>query len=194
MEADLALLIQQAMSRYHPVGTQTSRALAEVASLRRVGRHVHIEREQAQVQAEYIVLDGVLRAYVLNREGMDVSVNFYPGPAAVTPILMRSLDGTAFCNLEVLSEEATLLVFDQAGMRAQMERTADLSQFGYRVMMRDALQRLEREVVLLKSTGREKLAWFRQHFPNLENEIPHYHIASFLGMTPTSLSRIRGGG
>ena len=194
MESVLVPLIQEALSRYYPVGLQTCAALAKVASLQRFERHAHIEREQKQAQAEYLLLDGVLRAYVLDSEGMDVSLNFYLSPAAITPLLMRSLDGAAFFNLEVASEAATLLVFGKDDMRAQMERTHDLSQFGYRVMMRDAQQRMEREVVLLKSTGKEKLAWFRQHFPNLENEIPHYHIASFLGMTPTSLSRIRGGG
>jgi hypothetical protein len=77
-------------------------------------------------------------------------------------------------------------------MFEHMQNYEDLEQFGPKVMMIDAMQRIERELILLKSTGKEKLDWFRKRFPNLENSIQHYHIASYLGMTSTSLSRIRG--
>ncbi len=32
---------------------------------------------------------------------------------------------------------------------------------------------------------------FRKEYPGLENQIPQYHIASYLGITPIQLSRIR---
>jgi len=76
-------------------------------------------------------------------------------------------------------------------MEAKMQSNKDLETFGFKVMMQDAYKRAEREKILLTASGIEKLEWFRKSYPNLENEIPHYYIASFLGMTPTSLSRLR---
>jgi CRP-like cAMP-binding protein len=32
---------------------------------------------------------------------------------------------------------------------------------------------------------------FKKEYPSLENEIAQYHIASYLGITPIQLSRIR---
>jgi len=47
----------------------------------------------------------------------------------------------------------------------------------------------EIELVLLQADERYKI--FKEQFPGIENEIPQYHIASYLGITPTQLSRIR---
>lgn len=49
----------------------------------------------------------------------------------------------------------------------------------------------ELEIVLLNADKRYHL--FKTQFPNLEQLIPQYHIASYLGITPTQLSRIRRG-
>jgi CRP-like cAMP-binding protein len=47
----------------------------------------------------------------------------------------------------------------------------------------------EIELVLLDAAQRYQL--FRQQYPSLEQKIAQYHIARYLGVTPTQLSRIR---
>ena len=47
----------------------------------------------------------------------------------------------------------------------------------------------EIELVLLNASQRYKI--FQEQFPLLEQLIPQYHIASYLGVSPTQLSRIR---
>lgn len=47
----------------------------------------------------------------------------------------------------------------------------------------------ELEIVLLDADKRYEI--FQRDFPQLEQLIPQYHIASYLGITPTQLSRIR---
>ena len=44
---------------------------------------------------------------------------------------------------------------------------------------------------LITGDAMTKYKWFLKEYPNLLNRIPHYHIANFLGMTPTQMSRIR---
>jgi hypothetical protein len=41
--------------------------------------------------------------------------------------------------------------------------------------------------------ARQRYLLFQQRFPLLEQQIPQYHVASYLGITPTQLSRIRRG-
>ncbi|MFW5850920.1 MAG: Crp/Fnr family transcriptional regulator [Bacteroidota bacterium] len=49
----------------------------------------------------------------------------------------------------------------------------------------------QRGLMLMSLDATQKYAFFSQTFPGLEKRIPHYYIASYLGITPTQLSRIR---
>lgn len=49
-------------------------------------------------------------------------------------------------------------------------------------------------VVLRSSTPTEKYHWFQSRFPNIEGLAKKKDIASFLGMTPDTLSRVRKAG
>jgi hypothetical protein len=48
-----------------------------------------------------------------------------------------------------------------------------------------------RELQIILHTVEERYEFFKQAHPMLEHLIPQYHIASYLGITPTQLSRIR---
>jgi CRP-like cAMP-binding protein len=183
--------ICNALNPYHPISEETGQALSQFTEIKEYTEGEIIERENSTVLSEYVVIEGIVRAYIINSKGDDVTINFYTKGKAVTPGLMRSLNNIAFYNLQIMTKSTVLLAFNKNGMEAGMQNYDDLGRFGQIVIMQDAIQRIERELVLLKATGKEKLIWFRKRFPKLENEIQHYHIASFLGLTSTSLSRIR---
>jgi len=48
-----------------------------------------------------------------------------------------------------------------------------------------------RETQLIMLNASERYRAFREEYPGLEQRIPQYHIASYLGITPVQLSRIR---
>jgi len=49
----------------------------------------------------------------------------------------------------------------------------------------------KREYELLMNSAQERYLQFLEDYPNLEERLNNYHIASYLGITPESLSRIR---
>lgn len=183
--------IQEALSRYSPISVQTAAALSKVAVIRDFSENDLIEKENGKIMTEFILLEGIVRAFLSGAGGEDITINFYTAGQAITPTILRGINDKSIYNLEVISKSARILVFDNIRMENEMQHFPDLQQFGYRVIMHDSVRRVEREALLLKETARNKLLWFRQVFPGLENQIQHYYIASYLGITPTSLSRIR---
>jgi CRP-like cAMP-binding protein len=51
----------------------------------------------------------------------------------------------------------------------------------------------KRESELLLKNAQERYIQFLKDYPNLESRLNQYHIASYLGITPESLSRIKSG-
>lgn len=59
-------------------------------------------------------------------------------------------------------------------------------------VLRGALsQKADREWCLAALGGADRLAWFRETYPGLEDIFIHALIVSFLGITPVTLSRLR---
>jgi CRP-like cAMP-binding protein len=192
MNIQLTEDIRGALSAYYPISKETAKELSNHTDKRHVEVGHFVEKESQIVQSEFVVLEGIIRSFTIDSKGNDISTDFFQAGKAITPTLMRSLNDKAFYSLQVISKTATLLEFNKKGMFEGMGQFEDLQMFGYQAMMVSASHQAEKEVVMLRCNGREKLNWFRAQFPELEGEIPHYYIASYLGMTPTSLSRLRG--
>ena len=53
------------------------------------------------------------------------------------------------------------------------------------------VQKEQREIQLVLLDAAERYQIFRAEFPELEQLIPQYQVAAYLGVSPTQLSRIR---
>jgi muramidase (phage lysozyme) len=53
------------------------------------------------------------------------------------------------------------------------------------------MKKFEKELQLLTMTAAERYQLLQKQYPELQQLVPSYHIASYLGITPISLSRIR---
>ena len=53
------------------------------------------------------------------------------------------------------------------------------------------VQKEKREIELVTLEAKDRYRIFQEEHPQLEQLIPQYHIASYLGVSPTQLSRIR---
>ncbi len=49
----------------------------------------------------------------------------------------------------------------------------------------------KKEIELLKCSAEERYRHFLHDYPGISQRVPQYHIATYLGITPESLSRIR---
>jgi len=62
--------------------------------------------------------------------------------------------------------------------------------FGNVIVERELEYKTQKEILLTKN-AEERYMTFREMYPGLEKFISQYHIASYLGITSVSLSRIR---
>ena len=96
-------------------------------------------------------------------------------------------------NFQALTD-LKLATINAKAFREQIRHNAEIRDFANTVLKNELLQKMEKEIGLASLTAKERLLKFREQFPMLENLISHADIASYLGITNVSLSRLRKAG
>lgn len=135
-------------------------------------------------------LQGLFRYYYLDKKGNDYTKGFLPEGSPITSYSAMIQDRESHFSVEAL-EDSVLAVFSYGDWKQLLnqhpcwkELLIVLLEKGY-----CAKETREREFLLLDAE--EKYKTFIRTFPHIENRIKQHFIASYLGITPVALSRVR---
>lgn len=156
----------------------------------RLSKGAHVNRQGQPETDEYIVLDGRLASSICDQEGKEICVGFYLGPCVITPNIARTREGESLVSI-VATSDAALARMDSGVLSDLMLSSQPIRNWANGVMRRALNEKAGREWCLAALGGADRLMWFRQAFPGFEAKFPHSLIASFLGITPVTLSRLR---
>lgn len=141
-------------------------------------------------QFEYFVLDGVCRSFLLNQEGLPTTISFFMGGSIISPYVSRTEEGRSLVNLEALTD-LKLGVIKAVDFEQMMVENLEIREFGNQVLRNELKAKVAKEISLATRPSSERLQEMRRNFPSLENLVPHHTIATYLGITAISLSRLR---
>ena len=152
------------------------------------GDHLAVEGEYAQKLA--FVETGVLRAYYRSPKGEEFNKLFFTNPAIVGAYSSLITGQQNMINIQCLTD--CRLLQAPFGHILDLYETHPMVERLNRVIAEDFFVKKERrEMSLVMYDASERYTLFQQEYPDLENQIAQYHVASYLGITPTQLSRIR---
>jgi CRP-like cAMP-binding protein len=140
---------------------------------------------------EYILIEGVCRNFVYNPQGEEITIDFYQGKAILSPHITRTIHDKSILYFQALTS-LQMVVFDAQAFVNLMIENLEVRDFGNTVLKNELLHKVEKEIGLASLSAKERLFVFRKQYRMLENLVPHPHIASYLGITNISLSRLRG--
>lgn len=140
---------------------------------------------------EHIILDGRATSQITNPEGRAVCVGFHAGPCVVAPNVARTRNGTSLVSIDVIAD-ALVAQMNSRALTELMLASEQIREWANGILQQELAFKADREWCLAALGGADRLAWFRKDFPHLEGLFGHYLIASFLGVTPVTLSRLRG--
>lgn len=182
----------QALQAFHPVDSRLRLHLREVCHERVYPRHYHLLRPGQQANYAWFILEGSARAYYLHaQKGEEVTVWFWQQGDVLWALgsFCRGLPCRFYLQL---LEDCRLL----AVHRRDLEFLAS-SLAAYRQLERAIVEAYHTRVVRhfhdrTSLSVRERYGQLMQQNPRLFLEAPVKDIASFLGMYPDTLSRLRG--
>lgn len=142
-------------------------------------------------QFEYILLDGIVRTFLLNTEGEEITLSFFEHNTILPPYVTRAESGKSLLFCEPLTE-CIFAKFDAKEFETLMINNLEIRDFGNTVLRQELLSKVQKEIRMASWTAKARLEQFRKDFSMLENRVHHPIIASYLGITNVSLSRLRG--
>jgi CRP-like cAMP-binding protein len=137
-----------------------------------------------------LVVSGLVREYFVLPDGTERTKAFVQ-PGEVTGSLADLLSARPSRAFVVAQERSRLLVFDFDALRKQGERSAAWLGWYARSLERMFCGKADREYELLGMDADERYAAFAGRYPGLEARVAARHVASYLGITPVHLSRLR---
>lgn len=133
---------------------------------------------------------GVVRAFYRNNEGVEYNKHFFTknnmigGYSSLVTQLPSSINQQALTDCD-------LLVGNHRKLTDLLDKHQDLERLLRKIAEHYFVDKEKREVEIVLLEANKRYAIFQTEYPQLEQLIPQYHIASYLGITPTQLSRIR---
>jgi len=137
----------------------------------------------------YFIKKGIVRAYA-SREGNDIS--FWFGREGETVVSMKSYveDLPGYENIELL-EDCELYRLETKNLRKLFAEDIDIANWGRKFAEKELVKTEELIISRQFKTSLERYKDLMRDKPSLLRRVQLGHIASYLGITQVSLSRIR---
>ncbi len=186
--ASLASFVQKVI----PIGKEEIESFAHQARLRVFKKNEIFIREGEVCSSLLFIHQGLFRYFILH-EGKDLTKDFSvdqsnPFCTSFTSLMTKE---PSQIWIEAL-EDSVVWVWEIADVLSFFEYQPIWIRFAKAMTERLYFRKEKKELAFLKLSALERYEQFLRDFPGLIQRVPQYMIASYLGLTPESLSRIRG--
>jgi len=142
------------------------------------------------VHQQYFICSGCLRTYFIDKAGKEHTIQFAIKDWWISDYTAFFTTTTAIMTIDCI-QDATVYKISKEDMEGLYIEIPQLETF-FRKKMEGAFAGFQKRLIgSLSQSATERYTSFIHTYPNIEQSVKNYHIASYLGITTESLSRIR---
>ena len=150
----------------------------------------HFIREGQYARHVAFIESGFLRSYQIDYKGNEVTINFFESGSFCSSYYsfysrqpsLENIAAITDCTLRLITYEELMGLFD---------KNLEVNKMGRRLVEDVCIRKDLRIAKLLQLDAESRYLWFEQEYPNIMAVAQMRHIASYLGVQPETLSRIR---
>ncbi|MBL7932823.1 MAG: Crp/Fnr family transcriptional regulator [Bacteroidia bacterium] len=161
-----------------------------VVQFKKLRKRQYLVQEGEVVKYESYVIKGCLRAYQVTEKGQEHVVQFAIEDWWIGD-LYSFLTGTpATLNIDCL-EDCELLQITKESLEELYIKVPKFERM-FRILFQNAFVHSQKRLLsTIATSAQEHYTEFIKKYPNIDQRVPNHQIASYLGITAESLSRIR---
>lgn len=158
-------------------------------SVKKVPKNSFILKEGAVCQEMNFINSGMFRSYYL-KDGKEITTNFFFEGSLMADYNSFVSQKPSFEYLQA-AEDSELVYFSNANMQYYYEKYAMMQKFGRLIAEKIITNISRRQQDFLVLTPKERYLNLLEKRPKVLLNIPQVHVATYLGITPEYLSRLR---
>lgn len=186
---DTAVLLAQ-IRRYIPLDEVQEKYVAALFIPKRLRQGELIEQHGELTKYMIHVNTGCLMTYYTDKDGVDHVIQFAT-TGWWTGDLHSLTKGVPSISTTRALNESEVLLLPKVALDQLLDKYMIFERY-FRIIFQNSLITQQHRIIQSYSaTAEERYLYFREKYPSLEQFVPQKYIASYLGMTPEFLSKIR---
>ncbi|MDN4492543.1 Crp/Fnr family transcriptional regulator [Ureibacillus aquaedulcis] len=184
-------ILSKYMSDFTLINEDEQRAISESLQIDeyKKGKCLLRQGELSAVKC-YFVLKGCVRQFFIDESGKEVTSNFFTEEQAI-PIINEQTQGDLSKYSLVCVEDCILVVGDIVSEKTMFDKYPQLETMIRKMMEINLGEMQEQFGEFINSSPEERYESVLRKRPQLIDRVPQHQLASYLGITPESLSRIK---
>src|SRR5688572_15542162 len=141
-------------------------------------------------QYENFVNKGCLRAYTVDDDGQEHIAMFGLEGWWISDLYSFLTNTPATQHIDAL-EDSEVLSIEKSDLEKLYEQVPKFNRFFLKLLQNAFVAHQRRILASISQTAEEQYLEFVRRYPSIEQRVPQSQIASYLGLTPETISRIR---
>jgi CRP-like cAMP-binding protein len=182
-------LIDKIKTRLH-LRPEAEEFLYSISKVKTLPKGEVLIRQGQIVKKTFFVTSGCLRSYCIDKNGKEHTLQFAIKYWWISDYIAIHTDELATLTVECLTE-STVIEFNAKKLDGIHARFPEFESYQRHNLERHVVSLHKRILNQLQLSAAERYDLFLKQFPDIEQHTRNFHIASYLGITQQSLSRIR---
>ena len=172
------------------LSSEAEEYLFSISKEKTVSKGQVLIRQGQTVKKIFFVTGGCLRSYCIDKNGKEHTLQFAIKNWWISDYIAIHSNEAATLTVECLTD-SNIIEFNAKKLDGIHSLFPEFEPFQRKNLERHVVSLHKRILNQLQLTAPERYDLFLEQYPDIEQYTPNYHIASYLGVTQQSLSRIR---
>ena len=183
-------ILQKYITSVLPMSIEKATFLAEQFDPIECSKLELLLKENKIAKDTFVLESGYVRSYTFNQNGEEVTTNIFAAPCFVNDFLSFFKQQPTSENYQCLTH-CKLWTMSYVKVQNCFHSYPEFREFGRMMLVTNYSILHDRMLGMIKDTAENRYLKLMMHHPDIFQNIPLKIIASYLGITDTSLSRIR---